>query len=65
MDKVLNAIVRDVMKQYPSIISDINELKKLPSNLPLNVFPCYRQSLDHIINNCFSLPKVKLKLHYK
>jgi len=62
MDKTFNTILRSVIKQLPGFIGHIDELKELPSNLPLNVFPCYRQTLDHITANCFSLPKVKLQI---
>lgn len=58
MDQVFDAILRDVIKRWPRFIGSINEFKRLPRNLPLNVFPCYRQTLDLIIKNCFSLPKV-------
>lgn len=59
LDGVFNTILQGVLKRWPELIKDINELKKVPGNLPLNIFPCYRQTLDHIIKNCFSLPKVK------
>lgn len=62
MDRTFNTILRSVIKQLPGFIGHIDELKELPSNLPLNVFPCYRQTLDHITTNCFSLPKVKLQI---
>jgi len=60
MDRTLNTILQSVIQQLPGFIGHIDELKELPSNLPLNVFPCYRQTLEHITTNCFSLPKVKL-----
>ncbi|XP_022183096.1 legumain-like isoform X2 [Myzus persicae] len=57
MDRTFSTILQKVIKQLPGFIGHIDELKELPSNLPLNVFPCYRQTLDHITANCFSLPK--------
>ncbi|XP_025198389.1 vacuolar-processing enzyme-like isoform X2 [Melanaphis sacchari] len=57
MDRVFNTILQNVMKQLPQFIGHVDELKEFPSNLPLNVFPCYRQTLDCITTNCFSLPK--------
>ncbi|CAH1731597.1 unnamed protein product [Aphis gossypii] len=57
MYKVFNTILQNVIKQLPGFVEHIDELKELPSNLPLNVFPCYRQTLDYITTNCFSLPK--------
>jgi hypothetical protein len=58
MDQIFDAILQGVIKRWPGFIGNINELKKLPRNLPLNVFPCYRRNLDLINENCFSLPKV-------
>ncbi|XP_060880639.1 legumain-like isoform X2 [Metopolophium dirhodum] len=63
MDRTFNTILRSVIKKLPGFIGHIDELKELPSNLPLNVFPCYRQTLDHITANCFSLPKNKYSLN--
>lgn len=57
-DEILNAILREIVKQLPIGIADIDELKEIPYDLPLNVFPCYRQTLNYITANCFSLPKV-------
>lgn len=59
LDEVFSAILQGVINKWPELIGDINELKQIPSNLPLNIFPCYRQTLDHITKNCFSLPKVQ------
>jgi len=56
VDKIINTILREIVKQWP--IFDTNELKDIPNSLPLNVFPCYRQTLNSITENCFSLPKV-------
>lgn len=61
MDRTFNTILQSVIEQFPGFIGHIDELKELPSNLPLNVFPCYRLTLNHITTNCFSLPKVKLQ----
>lgn len=61
MDRTLNTILQRVIQQLPGFIGHIDELKELPINLPLNTFPCYRQTLEYITTNCFSLPKVKLK----
>lgn len=59
VDRIFTAILHDVIKRLPGSISgNINELKKIPNNLPLYIFPCYRQTLDHIINKCISLPEV-------
>lgn len=62
MDGVFNAILQGVIKKWSELNGNINELKQIPSNLPLDIFPCYRQTLDHITKHCFALPKVK-KLH--
>lgn len=59
LDRVFNEILQGVIKQWPELIYDIDKLKQIPGNLPLNIFPCYRQILNHITNNCFSLSKVK------
>lgn len=59
LDGVFSAILQGVIKKWSELIGDINELKQIPSNLPLDIFPCYRQTLDHITKHCFSLPKVK------
>lgn len=59
MDNVLYAILKGVFKRWPSLSGDFHQLKEIPNNLPLSVFPCYRQCLNHINHNCFSLPKVK------
>lgn len=55
MDNIFNEILQGIKKKWPSLIDDINELEKIPSHLPLNVFPCYRQTLYHINKNCFPL----------
>lgn len=60
MSKVFKNILQGVIKQWPNFMGDIHEFQELPSHLPLHVFPCYRQTLDHIMNNCFSLPQVLL-----
>lgn len=62
MDSIFNTILQSVIKKFPGFIGHIDELKELPKSLPLNIFPCYRQTLDHITTNCFSLPKVKLQI---
>jgi len=56
LDKIINAIFRETVKQWP--IFDTNELEDIPNSLSLNVFPCYRQTLNSITENCFSLPRV-------
>jgi len=58
LDKILDAILQEIVKQWPTTITDIDELKEIPDDLPLNIFPCYRQTLNCIIKNCFSSPKV-------
>jgi len=62
MDRVFSTILQNVIKQLPGFVEHVDDLKDLPSNLQLNVFPCYRQTLDYITTNCFSLPKVKLNI---
>ncbi|XP_026820050.1 legumain-like isoform X1 [Rhopalosiphum maidis] len=57
MDRVFSTILQNVIKQLPGFVEHVYDLKDLPSNLQLNVFPCYRQTLDYITTNCFSLPK--------
>lgn len=58
IDQVFDAILWGVTKRWPRFIGSIKEFKSIPRSLPLNVFPCYRQTLDIITKNCFSLPKV-------
>lgn len=62
MDRVINLILQGVIKKLSNLNgTSLQELKEYPSHLPLDVFPCYRQTLDHITKNCFSLPKVMKK----
>ncbi|VVC45938.1 Peptidase C13, legumain [Cinara cedri] len=58
MDRVFNGILQGVVRKFPNFNNiNLTELREYPSRLPLDVFPCYRQTLDQITKNCFSLPK--------
>lgn len=60
IDEIFDSILQGVTEKWPSINENIDEFKEAPSNLPLNIFPCYRKTLEHISKDCFPLPEVKL-----
>lgn len=63
MDRVFDDILRGVIKKWPDFnnVIDLTQLDEYPSRLQLDVFPCYRRTLDHITKNCFPLFKVNRK----
>lgn len=65
IDNVFRIIYSKIAKAIPNIKNEIGELDS-PKNLdlPLDIFPCYRNILNKITESCFSLPRVRMKHDY-
>lgn len=59
IDTVFRNIYSKVMKARPDIVEETGSIDE-PNHLELSLdmFPCYRHTLNKISESCFSLPKV-------